>query len=306
MENGPVPRTAPAYRRRDCIQPIRRERSRLITRAGFAHLSANGNSQSRNVYQRFRPGGHHFNRPVLVCSSQYDFVGREQAFRETVPQILHACRAKPADWFDHEPTARMVAAAFKGNTRAVKRAHADGGDPNYIGQDEITPLMWVLPRRHRYAGIKALLKVGADPNYVAYRVPSIMAQVARRGDIPLMKPLVKHGGNPGLVPNGFPLPITAAFEEQFDMMRWLMDAGADINALGPSDQTLIMLLTRVGYWEQALAALDRGADWRIGNRLDETVESLVDRWARRPDVKSPAYWEVVDRLRSEGAVITID
>lgn len=74
-----------------------------------------------------------------------------------------------------------------------------GVDVNGRGTEGITPLIWAMSC-HNLAGIKALLKQGADPNLALTTDGSTAVYLAAGGSDPRILPLLlSHGGNPNAI-----------------------------------------------------------------------------------------------------------
>lgn len=70
------------------------------------------------------------------------------------------------DIFSERAAAELAIAACKGDGKSVLTLVAGGANPNAVGFQGISPLLWA-ERCRSLAGMEALLRAGADPNYHA-------------------------------------------------------------------------------------------------------------------------------------------
>ena len=76
-------------------------------------------------------------------------------------------RPSARDVFPDDPLVQqLVHAARKGRVKKVHTLVRLGADPNLVGTEEMTPMVFVAARRGSKKGFAALLAAGADPNYI--------------------------------------------------------------------------------------------------------------------------------------------
>lgn len=135
--------------------------------------------------------------------------------------------------FEDEKVVSLVKAADAGEADKVAQLVRQGANPNAVGNNGATPLLWALnARNHR--GLEALLQAGADPNLLTEKVGNSAMYFASMGDDPeLLHLLLKYRGNPNHPEQGQikerPLSQAAAYG-RIENMKLLLEAGADINA----------------------------------------------------------------------------
>jgi ankyrin repeat protein len=91
---------------------------------------------------------------------------------------------------------------------------------------------------------KALLEVGANPNTKDANKASVLGHAISSKHIDSVDLLLLHGADPNLRTGlGTPLTLTI-YEQEWDMMRRLLDAGADVNATGTIRATALHVVVK--------------------------------------------------------------
>jgi hypothetical protein len=141
-----------------------------------------------------------------------------------------------------------------------------------------------------YGSLDALLAAGAKVNIRnAYGDSAIMV-AAINGHLGIVKKLFARGAainHPGWTPL-----IYAATGGHADVARYLIDAGADVNAASPNGTTALMMAVRGGHAAVVDLLLAKRAD--VAHRNDAGATALA--WARR------GGFDAIERaLRRSGA-----
>ncbi len=153
--------------------------------------------------------------------------------------------------------AALVFAALKDDAVSVKRLLVAGADPNYALPDKAKVLTLATANRS-YAASMALLDGGADPNIADGTGNTPLHVAAQAGELDLVKKLLAKGAqlnprtNPGRA-NGFrpaageqtPL-LLAARNDNVDVMRALIEAGADTKIKGQDGAGLLLAAASSG------------------------------------------------------------
>lgn len=168
-----------------------------------------------------------------------------------------------------------------------------GANVNAANSYGVTPLS--LACTNQDAGmVEKLLKAGADPNGVPMGTPVLMT-AARTGNVDTVKSLLAHGANvnakesarrqtalmwavaekhPEVVrllidrgadvrarsTSGFTPLLFAAQQGDVDSARMLLEAGANVNDASPEDGSALILATHSGHEALARFLLEKGAD----------------------------------------------
>jgi ankyrin len=171
----------------------------------------------------------------------------------TMVQLLLEAGANPNASLLLGETA-LMAAARSGNAEVVERLLSRGANPNARAARGQTALMWAVAQRHP-AAVRVLLAHGADVNarsdswsqveavsphgHPGYNraiphgssTPLIFA--ARVGDLESAKLLVAAGANVNDADAwGVSVVVMAAHAGYGDLVEWLLDKGAEVNAAG--------------------------------------------------------------------------
>jgi ankyrin repeat protein len=122
----------------------------------------------------------------------------------------------------------FVKSAEKGDLHAVKLFLTAGMDPNASDPDGITALMHAVSQKHTQI-MKALLKAKANVNAENRRGDTVLSWAAEEGDIDTLRVLLASSAHAQAINGAF---IAAAGRGHRDVMRFLLDRGADMNQAG--------------------------------------------------------------------------
>jgi uncharacterized protein len=173
------------------------------------------------------------------------------------------------------------------------------------------------------ATVSAYLGKGLDPNTTDAEGNTLLMLAARQGYEDLVRVLIRWKASPGrrnaygdtplmaacldgylnvaklLVAAGAPVdgpgwtPLHyAAFEGHAEIVGYLLDVGANKNALAPNGYSALMLAVRNGHLAAARALLDRNPDLAIRGQRGETALSIATQRGES---------ELAERLRRAGA-----
>ena len=197
--------------------------------------------------------------------------------------IRHGCKVRPGDL-----KYALITAIQEGRNKAATILIDAGADVNTIPKDsEDFPLDYPLSEALRGRNgklVMALLDADANPKQGA---PIVLA--AEWGNQLVIKRLIFAGANINEISDGFnadkDLALTIAVKRQdYELARFLLASGADINFPGPSYpvgirgiiRTALSLAAQRGDFEMARFLLDQGAD---------PNDSVALLWATRKDKK---------------------
>ena len=192
--------------------------------------------------------------------------------------------AQAADSYD-----AFVQAVAIDRSDQVREMLARGMDPNTVDPNG-DPVLLVAARAGWQTTLEALLAAGAKvdgPNSFGDRPITV---AALGGHLAIVKTLYTHGAAldaPGWTPLTY-----AATTGQTEVARYLLDQGANVNALSPNGTTALMMAVRGGYDPTVELLLARGADVNQHNENGATALS----WAVRG-----GYDAIARALRAHGA-----
>lgn len=216
---------------------------------------------------------------VNVASRQGRTVAFLAAMSDSSAEIVRYLSGKGADLKARDAFGNTIlAAAASGDDLDTIKVLVDAGvDVNAVGATGMTPL--VLSAYHRnLAAVKLLLAKGANVNAVAAKTGLFPVDDPKSGPISLYKVTALHAA----LPQGSP-----------ELVRTLLDAGANVNAKEGRNMTPLMLAVASNHQQRAVIRmlLARGAD--VGAKCS-TGETAAD-WAAK--LGAPAGLELLKVAR---------
>lgn len=206
-----------------------------------------------------------------------------------------------------EATTRMLVAVARNSGKRVTKAIVEGGDPNAVGKDGLTPLVFALGRERNTAAVEALLLAGADPNHVEANPDgaTFMGGAVAARKPTLLKVALVHGADPDHTSGvDTALGLAVSARRPYNMVA-LLNAGADPNLTTPAGlETPPLALALTGRsWVEAWVLLRAGADALYETPAGSTAASAlhgVDCRADSPDWLT--YKRVLRQLAAGGVV----
>jgi ankyrin repeat protein len=143
----------------------------------------------------------------------------------------------------------------------VERLLADNPDINAFGYDGTPALHWIV-RAQNGALAQQLLEAGADPNLPNRHDLRPLALAVELDDLATVRLLIDAGADESLPDAaGEPLLFTAVRNGSVGIVEALLAAGADVNAIDQTyQQTALMVAAREDQAEIARLLIDAGAD----------------------------------------------
>ena len=127
-------------------------------------------------------------------------------------------------------TTTLLDAAESGDRATALRLLADRADPNALGPDGTTAIMWAAHHDHLDL-VQALIKAGANVKLKNQFGTSALTEAAIIGSAPIIDALLKAGADPNTRnPEGETPLMAVARGGHVEAARRLLDAGADVNA----------------------------------------------------------------------------
>ena len=178
----------------------------------------------------------------------------------------------------------LISAAIGNDLNTVRIALDAGVDVNAVGVTGLSPLMLSAGYHANLAATKLLLAKGAKVNAVA-ESPALFPI-----DDPKSGPLALHTFTPLLLAMPHASP---------DVVKTLLDAGADINARDSRNMTPLMFAVATNHQNPAVIRMliDRGADRTVQSNVGETAAD----WARKLGVPAGLDLLKVSRPRDAAA-----
>lgn len=205
--------------------------------------------------------------------------------------------AQPAD-------AALADAAADGRIADVQRLIAEGADPNAVGREGVSPLMWALVHRNA-DGMAALLASGADAAHADTFGETALHMAARTDDPRFLETLLDAGADPDVraVKRAY-TPLFDAIEAQRQAQFELLIAmKANLDAQDAMGNTPLHLAARIQDYRRVLELLQAGADPASRNRTAATFQRYL-MIGPKPALVSPETRalkaQIADWLESHG------
>jgi hypothetical protein len=200
--------------------------------------------------------------------------------------------------FSSVSVVNFVDAVSGNNYIKADRLVTVGVDVNAIGQDGVSPLLWIMLTSLDTNKIAYLLHVGANPNYRdAASGASAMYFAAGGNRVDILEILLKNGGKPDLLgPRDESLLMVAASQFRKNNIDLLLRYGADINLHDKHDETVADKAAGYGRFDLVANFLDSGLNYNLQG-LAKSVEIR-----HVPATSEQQRWknQVIDMLKARG------
>lgn len=206
-----------------------------------------------------------------VCASFLAFVLTAACGQR--PPSPHLIGGKSAtEVFADARLAALAEAACRGDVASVTTETRQGVNPNGRGLGDITPLYWALNCQN-LGGVEALLKAGADPNWLVKDEGYTPVDIAAGSEnTAILQSILKHGGDPNAVYADSPwTALRVAFGLGLAGKGWsnydaLLSAGADINRVHKGE-TIAEFAASLNQFDKVYQLLARGYSARLPRLL---------------------------------------
>ena len=184
-----------------------------------------------------------------------------------------ACAAGTAGWAYAGAYTDFFRAVNVDDVGAVRSLLAQGFDPNAVDSKGNTALYLAL----RYKSLKVAKLLIDDPHiHLNQLTPSdenALMIACLQGDLNLVKLMVEKGAEinkPGWTPLSY-----AATRGHTEIVKYLLDHSAYIDAAAPNGSTPLMMAAYFGYDSTVKLLLDAGADPKLKNAMGYTALTLA-------------------------------
>lgn len=172
----------------------------------------------------------------------------------------------------------LVRAVEDNNAYRVESLLAKGANPNARNLRSYTALM--LAARHKKTKLdELLLAAGADVNLRNKYGETAMMLASYHGQADMVKRLYRQGAEFNHA--GWNPLIYAAANGHQEIVTFLLDCGAEINATTDNGTTALMMAVRGNHYETVKLLLARGANLQISNEAGETAIDWAEKRGHR-------------------------
>lgn len=204
--------------------------------------------------------------------------------------------------FPDDRVAKMIRATVDEEFDEAEKQIKAGADVNFIGTDEISPLIWVMfeaRRSNDLDGLEYLLKAGANPNYRAKQMlhESAMSIAAGGDHLRILELLLKNKGDPNLLgPGDDPILSIAVFERRRRNVEMLLKYGADINAPKRDGENIASQAAGLAEFELVAFLLEQGLTYNLQDLAKDVEIRQV------PPNSDARRWQnkVIEMLKARG------
>jgi ankyrin repeat protein len=209
-----------------------------------------------------------FSRTVVSGFSRPVVSGFSRTIAAALMVTIGAGAARAAD------NPLLLSAAERGDRAAAVALLAKGANPNIIGADGTTPIMYAATNDDVEL-VRALIRAGADVKAKNHFGTSAITEAAIIGSTPILDALLKAGADPNTRnPEGETALMAVARSGKVDAAKLLVEAGADINAKETfGGQSALMWAAAQSQPEMVKFLASRGADLN--------ARGIVRQWERK-------------------------
>ncbi|MBO3276555.1 ankyrin repeat domain-containing protein [Pseudomonas schmalbachii] len=204
--------------------------------------------------------------------------------------------------FADERAAALVDAASRGDFARADAQIKAGADVNDVGDEGLTPLLWVMGTTRDVRKIEYLLKAGANPNYIVKPGGESAMYFAAGGDRPdILELLLRYKGDPNLTgPRGNLMLVSAVGQLRDKNVDLLLKYGADINLPDKHNKTVANYAAIFGRFDLLARFLDLGLNYD----LQGVARSVAIRQVPADSEQQRWKDKVIEMLKVRGVIVS--
>lgn len=223
---------------------------------------------------------------------------------------------RPGEFFSGK-VRDLALAAQRGDVAKINRLVKEGVDPNTVGKKSTTVLMWAVTSNNE-KGVEALLKNGANPNYVPPKGSELEGEsvtylLAEGAQPNLLKIVLKNGGDPNVrnfIENNKTALIAASAFAPFENVKLLVNSGGNVDLHDNEGVTPLLYAAFNRNYKVVFYFLQNNANYKVRahvyltNRLDGLPEIIQQSFSSSM-AKNEIPWraKVIEFLEARGVKI---
>jgi hypothetical protein len=211
-----------------------------------------------------------------------------------------------AEQFFEPKMVQLLKSIQKNDISTAKQLIAEGVDLNALGDEDITPLLWLITQTNDLKATQRALDLGADANFKQPNGDNAVTFVARDYAPEWLKMLLASGGDPNSIDrNGMPAMFDAIGGENWDNINTLLEYGADVNLKDRSGRNSALYPAYIMKYEFVYFFMQQGADVSIhastGANLAWMVDDKLNKGIIGPDsINYPWVMKIKQHLIEQG------
>lgn len=228
----------------------------------------------------------------------------KQGDAEIIALVMQRAKASLKNDQDETP---LWLAIENGDLFIAQKLIDKGARVNHLSRGE-TPIFQAI-RTNQLSMLALLIKNGADPSQPNQEEVIPLSLTVQNDQNDLAKVLLRKSHQPVIDANwknaiGEPLLVQAVKNNNPDMVRLLLENGAQSNETDHLDNTALHMAAKLGYRSVAQVLLENGADTQSRNMLGETPrqlaagaghQELLDLFSLRPKGGDSSFVSSYDR-----------
>ena len=223
-------------------------------------------------------------------------------------------RMQAKDYFDSEVQVRFAEAIAKGDEAEMQTWLEAGADVNAMGHEQMRPVFWALAKQSITGLeflLRHGLDLNTAVQFPEDRRPTSLIEIgAGAEDSVYLRLFLQYGGNPNYQVSsvtGRTVIFEAVMGNRLENVRILSEAGADINHQDLIGQTPVVTAAAINNYDMVYYFLEKGADITLKNKwgkdLVERIKQFGHRGIRKGSEQYTWYLRVMEELEHRGVPI---
>lgn len=216
--------------------------------------------------------------------------------------LLSSCKSEgknmKAELFFDTEMVKLLRVIQRQDAISAKLLLAQGVDLNIVGDEGITPLLWLIMQKN-FSAVELALQLGADANFPAMvtinrdgpKPAQPLAIIAGHGDNKLFSLLLKYGASADSrdESTGQPAIFGTIGHDNWQQFNLLLEYGVDINATDNSGENAALYASGILKFDFVVKLLELGIDFtqadNTGVTLAHAIETDFNNHRRNPNFK---------------------